>query len=508
MTTPTNFSVICDNGILIEPNTDQFGLFDFKNINAIVNEGYISTIQKMNDIKNNIQRRSDPDELKKKRADFTQGTPPLVIDNIEITGVNSKQAEYVRRIMKPGNAPIPLKRLKASYFQLVADQNVKSIYPLLKYNEATGLYDMSLRITQEKDLITQFGGNLASRPVSEAFVAAQYNLWSARSYSFNSNFYFGKLYTSGQLKIRMDVPSQKPYYLESDVTLNQYDFYKSSNAIFTDQKPSYILTSDDNFGLNFGLPVRNKGKFVTSAAYARVVDDYYQTQNFLQRDTADETVFNAFTASMLYERNTLNRKQYANQGTFLSFKVRYVAGNEYTIPGSTSVNRKETENFRQWFQFKLVYDNYYKRRGIIKLGFYTEDVLSNKPFFSNYTSSVLTAPSFEPLQETKTLFLPNFHANNYIGGGSRNVIMIRPNLDFRIEGYVFQPIREILATPDLQAQYSDRFLKRYFIASGGAVFHSPLGPVSMFVNYYDDRKNPFSFLFHIGYIIFNKGALE
>ncbi len=508
MTTPTNFSVICGNGILIEPNTDQFGLFDFNNIRAIINEGYNSTIRKINEIKNNVEQRSDPKELAMKRMNFRKGTPAVVVDNINITGINSKQADYVRRILKPGNTPVPLNRLKASYFQLVADQNVKSVYPIIRYNETTGYYDMDLRITQEKDLITQFGGNLASRPVSEAFVAAQYNFWSKRSYSFNTNFYFGKLYTSGQFKIRMDAPSRTPYFLESEVTINQYDFYKSSNAIFTDQKPSYILTSDYNFGLNFGLPVRNKGKFITSAGYVRVADDYYQTQNFLQRDTADETVFSAFSASMLYERNTLNRKQYANTGTFLSFKVRYLVGNEYTIPGSTSVDRKQTENFHQWFQFKLVYDNYYKRKGILKLGFYTEAVLSNEPFFANYTSTVLTAPSFVPLQETKTLFLPNFHAHNYLGAGSRNVIMVRPNLDFRIEGYVFQPIREILSTEEQKAAYSERFLKRYFIASAGAVYHSPLGPVSMFVNYYDDRKNPFSFLFHIGFIIFNKSALE
>ncbi len=508
MTTPTNFSVLCENGILIEPNTDQFGLFDFSKINNIIEEGHKSALLKMKALKANIQRRSDPSELIKKRKIFTDNTPKVVVDNIDITGINAKQADYVRQILKPGNAPVPLKRLKASYFQLVADQNVKSIYPLLKYNETTGYYDLSLKIAQEKDLITQFGGNLASRPVSEAFVAAQYNLWGKRSYSFNTNFYFGKLYTSGQFKIRMDAPSRPPYFLEAEATVNQYDFYKSSNAIFTDQKPSYILKSDYNFGLNFGLPARNKGKFIANAGYIRLVDDYYQTQNFLQRDTADETIFDGFSASLLYERNTLNRKQYANQGTFLSMKVRYTTGNEYTIPGSTSVDRKTSEDTRSWVQFKLVYDNYYKRKGRLKLGFYTEDVISNEPFFANYTSTLLSAPSFEPVLETKTLFLPNFHAHNYLGAGSRNVIMLQSNLDLRIEGYVFQPIREILSTQDLKSYYSERFLKRYFIASGGVVYHSPLGPVSMFVNYYDDRKNPFSFLFHIGFIIFNKGALD
>ncbi len=508
MTTPTNFSVICENGILIEPKTDQFGLFDFSRIHEIIEEGYKSTLLKIAELKNNIQKRSNPEQLAKKRNEFRSGTPSVLVDNINITGINAKQSEYVRNILKPGSSPVPLKRLKASYFQLVADQNVKSIYPILKYNESTGYFDMNLRITQEKDLITQFGGNLASRPISEAFAAAQYNLWTRHSYSFNANFYFGKLYTSGQAKIRMDVPSQHSYFIEGDATINQFDFYKSSNEIFSSQKPSYILKSDYNFGLNFGLPARNKGKIIASSSYIRLVDDYYQTLNFAQSDTADETVFEGFTATLLFERNTLNRKQYANQGTFLSIKVRYVNGNEFTIPGSTSVDRKETENGHEWFQAKLVYDNYYKRRGHIKLGFYTENVISNEPFFANYTSTVLTAPSFEPLQETKTLFLPNFHAHSYLGGGLRNVIMIRQNLDIRLEGYMFQPVSVILSDPELKGYYGQRWQKRYFIASGGAVFHSPVGPIGMFVNYYDDRKSPFSFLFHIGFIIFNKGALE
>ena len=186
----------------------------------------------------------------------------------------------------------------------------------------------------------------------------------------------------------MDAPALVPYFIETDATINQYDFYKSSNAIFTDQKPTYILTSDYNFGLNFGLPARNKGKFAAGASYIRLVDDYYQTPNFSPSDTADETVFDGLSALILFERNTLNRKQYANQGTFLSIRLRYVNGNEFTIPGSTSVIREETESFHQWVQLKLVYDNYYKRRGRIKLGFYTENVFSNQPFFANYSHGV------------------------------------------------------------------------------------------------------------------------
>jgi NTE family protein len=42
----------------------------------------------------------------------------------------------------------------------------------------------------------------------------------------------------------------------------------------------------------------------------------------------------------------------------------------------------------------------------------------------------------------------------------------------------------------------------------GLVWHSPLGPVSASANYYSSREEPFSFLIHFGYIIFNRKALD
>jgi NTE family protein len=508
VTTPTNFSVICENGILINVNTDKFGLFDFKHVSELISEGYAAALKKMDTIQFNVQRRQDSAQLAEKRRQFRSSLQPVLIDKVSIEGINSKQSMYVSSMVKESAKPMPLSDLKENYFQLVADENVKSIFPTLKYNNESKMYDLHLKIAQQKDLVTQFGGLLASRPISEAFVSAQYNLWSKKAYSFNGNFYFGKLYTSGQVKIRMDSPSHLPYFLESEATINQYDFFKSSTNLLTDEKPSYIVKSDYNFGLNFGLPARNKGKVVLGSSYLQHIDHYYQTTNFLQKDTADESNFKGVAGYIMFERNTLNRKQYAASGTFLNIRLKYFNGNEYSIPGSTSVIRTETKNPRQWAQLKISYDNYYKRRGNLKLGFYGQGVLSNQPFFANYTSTVLAAPAFEPVQEMQTLFLSNFHAHNFVGAGLRNVITIMSNLDFRIEGFVFQPVKEILKTEDLKSEYGEAWATRYYIGSSGLVFHSPVGPVSLFVNYYHERKNPFSVLFHIGYIIFNKSAVD
>ena len=139
---------------------------------------------------------------------------------------------------------------------------------------------------------------------------------------------------------------------------------------------------------------------------------------------------------------------------------------------------------------------------------YFEFVTTEQPFFANYISTVLNSPGFYPIQESKTIFLPSFHASTFAGIGSKNVITIRNNVDVLLEGYAFQPYRELLPTPENKTYYGEYLAKRYYVGSLGTVFHSPLGPIGIFVNYFDNREKPFSFLFHFGFFIFNKSTLN
>ena len=509
MTTPTNFSVLCENGVIIDSNTDRFGLFDFSRTTEIIEEGYQSAKKQLDRMCVNVRRRSDKSEMAERRKKFRNSLPEIKIDKITIEGLTAGQAEYVKNIIKPVSEPIPIAKLRSHYFQLVSDPNIKSIYPLLKYNTVTGYYDMQITLKREKDFITQFGGNISSKPVSEAFVGLQYNLWNKNSFNFSGNFYFGKLYTSGQLRMRMDSPRRLPFYLETDITLNQYDFFRSSNnTFFSEQRPSYILKNDYLFGLNVGFPSHNKAKFVINGSYIRISDNYYQTKDFLAIDTADNSIFRGPSASVLFEANTLNRKQYPNQGTFLSIKTQYVNVNEKTIPGSTSIDRSIQSDYHDWFQTRLTYENYFKKVGRMHFGFYGEFALSNMKFFANYTATALNSPGFYPIQELKTVFLPALHAHNYAALGLKNVFTLRNNIDLRFEAYAFQPYQELVQTSDKKTAYGKPLSIRNYVASTGVVIHSPLGPIAFIVNYADVRTKSFSFLFHFGYFIFNQNALN
>jgi NTE family protein len=184
----------------------------------------------------------------------------------------------------------------------------------------------------EKDLRVDFGGNFASQPINEAFIGMQYNLWGRQSVKLMANSYFGKLYSSVQVKLRLDVPTSIRFYVEPEFTINQYDYFKSNSTFFEDVKPSYLVLYDSYWGLNGGFPVGNKSKLSITAGNAFVQNNYYQTLDFLKSDTTDLTEFNSFTSAINFERNTLNRKQYASEGSFFNIRGRFVTGIENTIP--------------------------------------------------------------------------------------------------------------------------------------------------------------------------------
>ena len=508
LVTKTNFNALCENGIIIKPKTNV-SLFDFNNPQPTIDSGYAATMRQMDFIKEHVTRRVDSTELYTKRANFRNKIPKIVYDKIYIEGLNSKQSQYARSILRHKKKQISLEDMKTGYFRLAADSKIKYIYPKSRFNPETGFYDLYLKIKKERDIVTYVGGNFSNRPISEGYLGVQYNYMSEFATAVMANAYFGKLYSSVQVKTRLDFPFKTPIFLQPSFTWNKWDYYSSSNDFLTDVKPAYLKQNEQYGDVIFGFPTGNKARIVLGGGGGRITDKYYQTSNFTVEDTADRTDFDMFTAQAFYEINTLNRKQYANQGENFNFKVRYVTGVETNTPGSTSddtlgVYRKS----HQWITLKVKGEKYFNRKGTLKIGLFGEGVYSTQELFHNYTSSVLSAPAFQPTPDTRTLFLENYRAYQYAAAGLRFVVNFRENIELRAEGYIFQPVQTLEKTNDLKTVYGNLFTTQHYIATGAIVWNTPVGPMSFSVNYYDHQTKPFSVLFHFGYILFNNRALE
>ena len=160
-----------------------------------------------------------------------------------------------------------------------------------------------------------------------------------------------------------------------------------------------------------------------------------------------------------------------------------------------------------WFQFRVKAEHYLSK-GWYKPAYYIEGVLSNQPVFRNYTGTIINTPAFYPLQDSPTLILENLRAFNYLALGVKNVFTIRPKLDFRLEAYVFKPFEYLEQGSDQEVVFGSDISAFYFAGTAAIVLHSPIGPVSLSFNYYDDDQNQFGVLLHAGFLLFNKHLFE
>ncbi len=495
-------------GMIIKP-WSEVGTFDFGSAKRLIDSGYVETIRQIDSLKMQVSSRRLKTDVDKKRELFRKKmSENIVIEDVSIRGLNRKQQQFIKRMLSVGRKELTMEKLKPLYFRLSENEKIKNIFPTLVFNPQSGKYKLNLDIKRQKDLFLQVGGNISSRPISTGFISLQYNHLSKIATSIYGNGYFGRLNNSFSGRIRFDIPGKWPMYFEPSFTISRWDYFRSSNLFYSLQKPAY-LTQRDRFGeLILGHPAGPRAKVMYGGGVAELSNIYYQIQTFNDKDTADQTIFAYGYGTAEYEFNTQNRKLYASEGALINLKTKFISGLETLIPGNTTIQKPDSNIVHDWAMVKLKVDYYLKPFHFFKIGLYAEGVYSTQQLFANHTSSILSAPAFMPTPESRALFLPNFRAYQYAAGGMKMIFHPVKPIDLRFEGYLFQPYQSIEKNPDLTAYLSSPFLHQYIVGMASLVYHTPLGPISVSVNYYHKEPEPFTFLFHFGYTIFNRKSIE
>ncbi|MEA1872971.1 MAG: patatin-like phospholipase family protein [Bacteroidota bacterium] len=513
MAVNTRYEIAPEDGILIANDFANISLLDFHKFDYLHEVGYNSTMELMDSIKKRVSRRVSEDSIHAAREAFQYDLPEFLVDNIYIEGANVQQKDYIRKSLKQNKKLLDFEQFEIAYYRLIADNHIESALPVAKFNKETGFFDLYLNVKQEKPYHVMVGANVSSSSVNQGFVGVEYKLLKRRANYLHANIHFGRLYTSFQGLYRIDFVGKLPFYLQTSLTYNRWDFFKSNpRLLFLDATPSYLIQNENNLRFDFGLPVGSKSKLEFGGAYARMLDEYYQTNNFLQTDTADITTFDLVTAHLRFERKTLNHKLYPTEGVFDRIDLRYIRGKENHYPGTTSAQQQDYGNQHGYFLLNMYHDRYYEINSHYSIGTTLEIVASNKTFYRNYISSLLSASAFTPTPHAQTLFLKNFRANTYSAFGLKQIARFTDNLCLRLEGYAFIPFWNInfeesepqVFTP----YYESNQANIHFITNANLVYHSPVGPVSFSINYYDEERNKWFFLFHFGYILFNERGIE
>lgn len=508
--THSDYSLPCDQGIIIEPSSDQIGTFDWNKIQEAIDIGYSTTLAKIDSIKMYVDRKVSDEEIRAKRQEFRKDVPVMSISDIEIHGSKDDQKNYYKRkLIRSRKEPtLSYEKLKKRYLHLYQSEHVESLFPNLESN-SDSTQTLHLTVNRQKPLRLGFGGHYSSRPVNTGFLSVSYSDFKVTPLTVYANAYFGKFYGSVKTGIKLYLPTRLTTYIEPVFVRNRWDYFKSFATFFEDVRPSYLVHEETYWGLKFNTPLGSRGRFTIDFKNGENRYRYYQTEDFTNVDTADFTSLLFYSPGIEFTIDKLNRKQWASAGTKFTFKSRYVYGEEYVRPGSTSINKEESTIFRRWVYFTTSFKSFFMRRGVYRLGTYMEATYSFQPFFQNYTSSLLTAHAFQPTPDSQTGFYNDFRSNKYAGGGLINIFTIKDKVDIRLEAYIFQPLYRINLVDD-EVVEGNLLEDRFGIASASVIYHSVIGPIRATAQFIQSQSilEPFSFQISYGYVLFNEKALK
>lgn len=508
ITAQTDYDIEVHGGILIDIDVEGIALMDFSKAEEIIASGYETTIRNLDRIRAKTERRTTKPEIKRRRDEFKRNLPPLYFRNINVTGTSKYQIEYVINSIRQQEDYFTIDRLRSEYFKLVSDDKITEIYPRAVYNYSTGIFDLYLDLKSIDRFEVQVGGNISSTSINQGFAGIEYKFLGRNSYNLEGNVYFGRLYSSVMARGKLESSGALPVFADFSITLNRLDYFTGNNdPFFEDVRPSYLIQYDGNLKASIGAPAGVNGLLQVGYTVGRISDRYYQVDNFLKGDTTDRTNFDVNTLNIEYERRTLNRKQYATTGEFLQVNFQLIRGVEYYFPGSTSLDVSLENRDHFYLRLNSHYSKYFEINDFLNIGIYGDLVLSNKAFFSNYTATMLNTPSFYPTPHSRTLFLENYRSNSFGAIGVIPVFKINRQMHLQMNTFIFQPYERLTRDETNRPLYDRRFKHRSFTGSAVLVYHTPIGPASLSLNYYEKSGQKFYFIFNFGYIMFNKTSL-
>jgi NTE family protein len=501
--TGTNYAIPDSIGILIEKDFPKVGILDFFKIRELVDSGYKVTMKQIDDIRKKIPVEQTLEELAAKRKQFKSKCYALKYNGAMVTGASEEQNITIQRLLtRDTKNTYSHEQLEARFYSIIAFNLINSFYPTAEYNPEKQAYVPNFRITPSPMFKISLGGNLSSSlSGSMIYTGIEVLRWRKNLTRFRTNLTFGKQYSSFQIGARQDYPMSVPLFSEAYLTISVYDFYKGNQDIFYDNiRPVFLKEYDNFFTVNMGrgLTKNSKLKIGFSSGFQNV--HYYKSTLIKSTDTLNKSNFPFFSVHILIDKNTYNYKQYPTDGHYLKISMNGTWGKENYKDASKLFTQKQ---LHKWASFNLVSDYYFNINKYLSIGSYVEFMASGKVTFFDYYPTIDMLPVFQPTPHSKTFLLENYRANSYLAFGIKPIIKFGKSISLQSDGYVFQPYERLLS--DMSYEKLPRYL---VMGSVAAVWQSPIGPLSVSLNYYEKNYSNMYFLVNFGYLIFNKKGIN
>ena len=497
-------------GFYLEPNLEGYSAIDFDEVEALIDSGYQAALRAIPAIHQQFSRRVSKEEMQMKRLNFKKDLPELKINSVTVNGYNKNQSAFLSKLLsRYSGKGASIEQVKEAYFKLLANDMFKEIYPDLNYNQEQQAFDFEISGTPNDRVKAEIGGNVGSKRVSSLYFALSYSTLQKNLNTYGFNLYTGRFYQSIHLFANSTFSPNSLAFIEPFFTFNNWDYLNSTNVIFGNNPVGVLNQIDRLGGVSGGYALNANTRVKGHLGYYSNFDRFGNELGKVATDSLDIFRMNGLKLGVSYASNTLNRKQYASKGKKLEVQLGAFSGTEDYEPGKPDeMNNPSISINRSWVKASVMAEGYLPIGSRVSFGYQAQWTHSTQPAFHNYVSSLANMPAFNPLQDSPTLLLVNFRSPAFVAAGAKGVFKLGRNMDFRLETYGFYGYRSLEETSDFRAQIINGSGGISIAAAATLLYHTSLGPLALSYNHYDDPYDQRGIFLHVGYILFNKRALD
>ena len=491
------------NGIVIHTDIPSVALTNFMNSRNFINIGYKTTLDSMHRIKESVYDSIPYDEVIQKRLKFKEKIPTVIIEEIEVTGLNRAQADYIKQEMLGSKEQLSLKEFKRRYFKLISEDYIANMYPFLFVDSVSKKYTAVLDITMQKPFKLNFGGYVSTNAYTTLFLQFKYSLWRRQVMNFTVDAYFGRYYNSALASFQMTRLQHKPFEQTISVGYSRWDYFNTYRIFTNSETPSYLIHVETILNYKISYLIKNSSRIAGNITVFPAIDKYYWDNSYTKEDSRDINQIIMLRPNITYEYSTIDFRYFATKGIRIKTGISYFAGFEFNKPGSTSPQTENSTNFKNWFSFNGEVEKIFRLSKHYRLGLSTHLAWSNLPMFESFNATKLRSNHYSPTHESSMAYLPNYRDPIFIAGGISNTFCPYRKLQLRLDGYYYQPVISILRDGLNNAQASAPFEKHAFIAYTSIAYVTKLGPLAVNLSWYSNNSPNFLFNISFGYLFFN-----
>ncbi|WP_205504296.1 patatin-like phospholipase family protein [Rufibacter psychrotolerans] len=498
------------NGILIQPDLEGYSTTAFDRVRELIDIGKKAAEEKLTLMKQRIPRQVDSVSLQQRRQAFQKKAPPPRFTSVRIHGLKENQHNYVRNFFRRSeDNQYEIDGIEEGYYRLAANDFFKGIYPRIRYDSLAGGYELSIDVQQSNNATAEVGAVFSTRPVDNLYLGLEYRYLNRLLYTVGANANIGRFYAAGQFGFRVNVPAKLPFYVEPSVMYSSLNYRDVNDFLNRDAASTQVRQRDFKVGLQTGFSHNFRSREVLDFSYFSNEDEYANISNVSSEDKLDETDLTGLTLALRFERNSLNRKMYSTRGRRAVMGIRGVKAQEAYKPGTTALRPEARTVDHQWLQISGTLEEYFPfNKDRSTWGYFVEGMVSTQGVFSNYRSSLTSAPVFSPLPDSRTLFLDEYRATRYGAAGLRYSTTFLTKFEWRTEAFVHVIHRPLKEGPLQEAIRASGFGRPRVTASTGVILQLPIGPAALHFIHYDNDENRWGVFGHVGFLLYRPRVLQ